>query len=66
MNKPNENDWALMKWLARYLVHAPEFVGEYVFAESADESVGVAVRTDSDWGSCRTARRPTRGDVLCV
>lgn len=64
MRRPREKGWVLLKRIARYLVHAPDFVIEYKFEQSAEQ--GTVLYTDSDWGSCRITRRSTSGGVLCI
>ena len=58
MSTPSEDDWILIKRLARYLVGAPRAVLNFYWQQMPKE---VDVFVDADWAGCKHTRRSTSG-----
>ena len=63
MATPMKGDWALLKRLARYLLHAPRAVQYFAWQEPQAE---LDVFADSDWAGCRATSRSTSGGAACI
>ncbi len=60
MSKPREQDWGIMKRIARYLIGAPRAV--YTFKWQAMPKF-LDTYVDSDWAGCKGSCRSTNGGV---
>ena len=61
MANPQNQDWELLKRVARYLISHRRLVHTY---EWQDECPTVSVHTDSNWAGCLKTRKSTSGACL--
>ena len=61
MSDPGEDDYAMLKRLARYLVGKPRL--RILFSHQPDPG-SLLCYTDSDWAGCLLTRRSTSGGIL--
>ena len=60
MSKPTASSWEALKRLCRYLCGLPRLVFRY----DTQESEGLTVYSDTDWGGCAKTRKSTSGGCI--
>ena len=61
MSRPCQDDWQMLKRIARYLRGAPRFVQMF---EWQALPASIDIYTDSDWAGCKSTCRSTSGGVV--
>jgi hypothetical protein len=62
MSKPTASAWEALKRLCRYLCGLPRLVFRY----DIQDSEGLTVYSDTDWGGCTKTRKSTSGGCIFV
>ena len=61
MSRPCQDDWQMLKRIARYLRGAPRFVQMF---EWQALPASIDIYTDSDWAGCKSTCRSTSGGIV--